>query len=173
MSRFRLLLFDRDGTLTFENKDYHTDLSRLRPYPFVKSTLDTLKEQGYMMGVVTNQSGIGRGLWTAAEVEEAHLELNRAWNVNLQYYICPHHPDEGCDCRKPKPMLIQKAMDDFGVAAAETLMIGDRTTDLDSAKNAGVSAAWVLTGRGRAIARGKIGEPNFIINNVAELTTII
>lgn len=173
MSRFRLLLFDRDGTLTFENKDYHTDLNRLRPYPFVKNALGTLKEQGYIIGVITNQSGIGRGLWTLAEVEEAHLALNRAWNVDLQYYICPHHPDEGCDCRKPKPLLIQKAMDEFGVAPSETLMIGDQTTDLDAAKNADVSAALVLTGKGRAIARGKIVAPDFIINNVAELAMII
>ncbi len=173
MSRFRLLLFDRDGTLTFENKDYHTDLNRLRPYPFVKGALNALKAQGYMMGVITNQSGIGRGMWTEAEVDQAHLALNRAWTVDLQYYICPHHPDEGCDCRKPKPTLIQKAMDDFGVAAAETLMIGDRMTDLDSARHADVAAALVLTGRGRELARGKIGKPDFIINNVAELATII
>lgn len=173
MSRFRLLLFDRDGTLTFENKDYHTDLNRLQPYPFVKATLGILKAKGYMMGVITNQSGIGRGMWTLAEVEQAHLELNHAWNVDLQYYICPHEPDEGCDCRKPGPALIQKAIADFGVAAAETLMVGDRTTDLDSARNADVATALVMTGRGRDIDRGMIAEPNFILNTVAELARII
>ena len=168
MKPYRLIIFDRDGTLTYEDHRYHRDLTTVRPYPFVAGLLQQLAAAGAKLAVATNQSGIGRGLWSRAEVDALHDSLTRDWGVELAWHICPHLPDDGCDCRKPEAGLIQQAVDGHGIDPADALMIGDALTDAQAARSAGVDFALVLTGRGRA-ALPELGGQPVVLDTLAQL----
>ncbi len=169
MKRYRLLLFDRDGALTYENRQYHRDLSALPAYPFAGSLLRDLDKSGYPLAVVTNQSGIARGYWSLEEVQAAHDRLCREWGVVPRFYICPHHPDDGCQCRKPAPGLLHQALEDAGIKPESGLMIGDSLVDHGAARSAGVDFALVLTGRGRATLQQLPEPPIMVLDSVAGL----
>ncbi len=169
MSTYQLLLFDRDGTLTFENRYYHQDLSTLPDYPFTGEALRGLHTSNHQLAVVTNQSGVARGFFSIEDVQTLHKRFCKKWQLTPEFYICPHHPDEGCRCRKPEPYLLQQAMSDHKVAAEECLMIGDSVTDYVAAEQAGIAFALVLTGRGR-FSQGQLpGPPIMVLNNIADL----
>ena len=163
-----MVIFDRDGTLTYEAADYHRDLTRVRSYPFAGPLLQRLQEQGYRLAVATNQSGIGRGFWTRDEVDRLHSRLAQAWGVPLSWHLCPHHPDDHCPCRKPLPALLQEALDRAGLPAAEALMVGDSPADAGAAAAAGVEFALVLTGKGRQ-TRSQLGPDVLVLETVADL----
>lgn len=170
MSRiYHLLLFDRDGTLTFENRHYHQDLSILPAYPFTGEALRGMHTSGHKLAVITNQSGIARGYFSMEEAKALHKRFCEEWQIAPKFYICPHHPDEGCRCRKPKPYLLQQAMSDHKVAAEECLMIGDSVTDYLAAEQAGIAFALVLTGRGRFSQVQLPRPPTMMLNNIADL----
>ncbi|MFB0515611.1 MAG: D-glycero-alpha-D-manno-heptose-1,7-bisphosphate 7-phosphatase [Candidatus Neomarinimicrobiota bacterium] len=169
MRRFRLLLFDRDGTLTYENRRYHRDLLTLPSYPFAGPTLQDLAAAGYHLAVVTNQSGIAHGYWPLEAVQALHERFCREWGVTLPFYICPHHPDEGCQCRKPGASLLQQAMTDCGIEPGSSLMIGDSMSDYGAAQAAGVGFALVLTGRGRVTDRQLPTPPAMVLDTIAGL----
>jgi D-glycero-D-manno-heptose 1,7-bisphosphate phosphatase len=113
------------------------------------------------LSVATNQSGVGRGLMTLAQLEAVHDRMrteasNQGAALNAVLF-CPHAPDEGCACRKPAPGLIREAIVLSGIAAAESLVVGDDQRDLEAATRAGVKAALVRTGKGlktEALLRG-------------------
>ena len=168
MTARRMVIFDRDGTLTYEAADYHRDLSRVRSYPFAGPLLKRLEDQGCLLAVATNQSGIGRGFWTRAEVDRLHSRLGQEWEVPLSWHLCPHHPDDHCPCRKPLPALVQEALDKAGLQAAEALMVGDSPADAQAAAAAGVEFALVLTGKGRQ-TRSQLGPGIPILETVADL----
>jgi len=166
---YRLLLFDRDGTLTYEEKSYHRDLSALRSYPFTGVILRDLNKAGHSLAVVSNQSGIARGYWNMDEVHALHERFCREWEISPRYYICPHHPDDGCQCRKPEPGLLQQALSEHKVQSEASLTIGDSLADYGAAQRAGTAFALVLTGRGRA-TRDQLPEPPaMVLDTVASL----
>lgn len=169
MNKYRLLLFDRDGTLTYENIDFHKDLSILPSYPFSANTLQLLNRAGFSIAIVTNQSGIARGFWNMDQVDKLHQRLAEEWQVPVRFYICPHHPDEDCACRKPRAGLLEKAMMDYGSAPSRCLMIGDSLIDFESAKAAGTDFALILTGRGRATGGRLPEKPALQSDTVAQL----
>ncbi|UCD37726.1 MAG: HAD-IIIA family hydrolase [Fidelibacterota bacterium] len=166
---YRLLLFDRDGTLTYEREDYHRDLSRLFGYPFTSPVLKAFHTAGYLLAVVTNQSGIARGYWKLGEVETAHRRLCREWDVTPSFHICPHHPDDGCDCRKPAVGLLNEAMDVHGSQPEESLMIGDSLGDYLAARESGMHFGLVLTGRGRVTRSQLPSLPTMVLDTIADL----
>src|SRR5690606_22112879 len=108
------------------------------------------------LSIATNQSGIGRGLMTAADLEGVHARMLReardAGARIAAVFVCPHAPDEGCGCRKPAPGLVREAIEASQVGPEQTLLVGDDVRDLEAAARAGISAALVLTGKGRAAA---------------------
>jgi len=169
MTRYRLLIFDRDGTLTYENRRYHRDLSGLSPYPFTGPVFKELYAAGCQLAVVTNQSGIARGYWRLEEVRAVHDRFCKEWSVTPRFYICPHLPDDGCRCRKPQPGLIQQALSDSGIEPGASLMVGDSLSDYGAARAAGVAFALVLTGRGR-FTRDQLPAPSaMVLDTVADL----
>ncbi len=123
--------------------------------------------------VVTNQSGIGRGYWSQADVEKLHLRLSREWMVEMPFYICSHLPDAGCECRKPGSQLLQQALDRGKVAAEDCIMVGDSPTDFDAAKGLGLDFALVLTGRGRDTLKETAVIPDYVLNSISDLRDII
>jgi histidinol-phosphate phosphatase family protein len=139
-----LVLLDRDGTLV-EDVPYNGDPEQVRPLPGVREALDRLRGEGVRLAVVSNQSGVGRGLLTAEQVEAVNERLMTLLGPFEAVYVCPHAPDDGCECRKPAPGLIKQALAETGVAPDRTLMVGDIGADLGAAEAAGVSGVLVPT----------------------------
>ncbi|MFF7725470.1 D-glycero-alpha-D-manno-heptose-1,7-bisphosphate 7-phosphatase [Streptomyces sp. NPDC008001] len=138
------VLFDRDGTLV-EDVPYNGDPGRVVPLPGVGRALEALRRRGVRTGVVTNQSGIGRGLLTAEEVRAVNARVEQLLGPFDVWAVCPHSPDAGCGCRKPAPGLVLAAARRLGVAPGECVLIGDIGSDMDAAAAAGATGVLVPT----------------------------
>ncbi len=148
----KLILLDRDGVINVDSPDYVKTPGEWTPLPNALEAMAALQRQ-YRLAVCTNQSGVGRGLFTEDTLAQIHAKLNRLLTERgghpVQIYYCPHHPETGCTCRKPAPGLLATAMHSHGCRPDETLYVGDSEKDLLAAKAAGCAAALVLTGNGR------------------------
>jgi HAD superfamily hydrolase (TIGR01662 family) len=139
-----VVLFDRDGTLVHD-VPYNGDPDAVRPVAQAGEVLARLRAAGIRVALVTNQSGIGRGLIDPADVDavnERLAELIGPWDG---CYVCPHAPDDGCDCRKPGPELVRRACADLGADPARVVMVGDIGADVDAARAAGAHGILVPT----------------------------
>ncbi|UDY24981.1 HAD-IIIA family hydrolase [Nocardioides sp. Kera G14] len=139
-----LVLLDRDGTLV-EDVPYNGDPAEVRPMPGAREALDRLRREGIRLAVVSNQSGVARGLITPDQVDAVNARVAELLGPFEAVYTCPHGPDDGCECRKPAPGMIKQALADAGVAPDRALMIGDIGADLEAAEAAGVDAVLVPT----------------------------
>jgi D-glycero-D-manno-heptose 1,7-bisphosphate phosphatase len=152
----RHVILDRDGVLNEEPDDgaYVTDPANFRWLPGALAALAALRKLDVRISVVTNQSGIGRGRMTEVELAAVHgkmtLDARQVQGSIDAIFYCPHAPDAGCSCRKPAPALIEAAIDRSGVSRVNSLVVGDAARDLDAARAAGVRAALLRTGKGRA-----------------------
>jgi D-glycero-D-manno-heptose 1,7-bisphosphate phosphatase len=155
----RAVFIDRDGTIS-EEVGYVNHVSRYRVFPFAAEAVRALNEAGWLAVLVTNQAGVARGYFAEEMIGAVHgllaAELERGGARLDAVYYCPHHPTVGeppyrldCDCRKPRPGLIRRAAADLGLDLARCWMVGDRYSDAELARNAGVRSAFVLTGYGR------------------------
>jgi histidinol-phosphate phosphatase family protein len=138
----RAVLFDRDGTLV-EDVPYNGDPALVRPVPGARAALDALRERGIRTGVVTNQSGVGRGFLTMEQVAAVNARVDELLGPFAVWQICPHAPDEDCPCRKPRPGMVLAACSMLGVEPAATLVIGDTGADVAAALAAGAAAVLV------------------------------
>jgi histidinol-phosphate phosphatase family protein len=136
------VLFDRDETL-IEDVPYNGDPARVRPLPGARAALDRLREAKIPIGVVSNQSGVGRGLISMTQVDAVNRRVEELLGPFDGWFVCPHTPDDACDCRKPKPKLILDAARAFGVPVDRCVMVGDKQSDVDAALNAGAIAMQV------------------------------
>ncbi|WP_201354029.1 D-glycero-beta-D-manno-heptose 1,7-bisphosphate 7-phosphatase [Hydrogenimonas urashimensis] len=139
----KALFLDRDGVINVD----HGYVSRIEDFEFVDGILAFVKKaqkKGYLPVIVTNQSGIGRGYyseedfeklttWMIEKMREAGIDITRE-----QVFSCPHDPAAGCDCRKPMPGMFLAAQKRFGIDMAQSWMIGDKPSDVEAAKRAGV-----------------------------------
>lgn len=146
-----VVLLDRDGTIIVD-RGY---LSRVADVAFEPNAIAGLKALAALpaaLVVVTNQSGIGRGLFDAEAMEAVHRHIDgllKAEGVVISaWHHCPHLPEEGCDCRKPAAGMLLRAVEAEGVDPGMAIMIGDRMSDMQSARSAGASGLLVLTGEG-------------------------
>ena len=135
------------------------------------TALRRLQDAGYHLFVVTNQSGVGRGYFTRQAVEEIHALLDRQFAAAGarvdRYYVCPHHPEDNCACRKPKPKSLLDAAAEYGLDLAQCFMVGDRLSDIQCGQNAGTRTVLVLTGAGKeTLAKGEV-KPNFVASDVS------
>ena len=156
------VFLDRDGTVN-EEVDFLTSPRDLHLIPRSAEAIRRANDLGLRVIIVTNQSGVARGLLTESELLEVHRALAKKLaeagaRVDGIYY-CPHHPTEGtgeyrtaCDCRKPATGMIGRAVREFRIDPERSYVIGDRTVDVEMARNAGARAILVLTGYGRAEA---------------------
>lgn len=147
------MLFDRDETL-IEDVPYNGDPERVVPLPGAREALDALRAAGIPVAVVSNQSGVGRGLITLAHVDAVNARVAALLGPFAGFFVCPHGPDDGCDCRKPHPKLIFDAARALGVDAACCAVIGDKPSDVEAARNAGATGYLV----GATISLGEIVE---------------
>ena len=144
-----LVLLDRDGTLVHD-VPYNGDPGRVRPMDGARSALDRLRARGVRLAVVSNQSGVARGLIGAADVEAVNRRVERLLGPFDGWYVCPHDETDGCECRKPAPGLLKRACADLGVDPSRAVMVGDIGADVAAADAAGVSAVLVPTTATRA-----------------------
>ena len=147
----RAVFFDRDGVLN-EEVGYLWQIERFKWIAGARDAVKLCNERGLMTVVVTNQSGIARGMYTARDVEALHafMQSNLA-EVGAHidaFYYCPHHPDFSgeCDCRKPKPGLILRACKELYIEPAQSILFGDSERDIAAAKAAGLRDGIFFTG---------------------------
>jgi D-glycero-D-manno-heptose 1,7-bisphosphate phosphatase len=145
---------DRDGVI-IEERGYAHRIEDFAPLPGAIAALRDLKSAGYALIVITNQSGIARGLYSEADylLFSAHMEVRlRAEGVSLDAVeYCPHLPDAvvaryrlDCDCRKPRPAMLQRAATRIGVDLAESLVVGDRRADIEAGRAAGAGRCFLV-----------------------------
>jgi D-glycero-D-manno-heptose 1,7-bisphosphate phosphatase len=152
---YKHVILDRDGVLNREaaNSGYILEPAEFRWLPGALEGLALLRRAGIRLSVATNQSGVGRGLMSLAQLEAVHARMQaeaaRSDAMLDAVLVCPHAPEDHCTCRKPAPGLIQAAIARSGIPAAESLVVGDDKRDLEAAERAGVSSALVRTGKGR------------------------
>src|SRR3954469_13267867 len=139
-----LVLFDRDGTLVHDFP-YNGDPNWVRPVDGAREALDRLRARGVRVGVVSNQSGVARGLITTGQVEACNARLEELLGPFDVIRYCPHGPDDGCACRKPAPGMVKDACAELGVDPARTLVIGDIGADVEAAVAAGGTGILVPT----------------------------
>ena len=139
-----LVLFDRDGTLVHD-VPYNGDAAAVRPFAGAEQLLDRLRSQGIRTGVVTNQSGVGSGLLTDAEVDAVNAQVERLLGPFDVWQVCRHSRDAGCGCRKPAPGMVTEACTQLGVAPDRCVLIGDIGSDVEAAAAAGAVGILVPT----------------------------
>jgi len=166
-SGLRHVILDRDGVLNREadGAGYVREPSEFHWLPGALEGLVMLRRAGLHLTVVTNQSGVGRGLMTLEQLAAVHARMQEeaaAHGAALDAVLfCPHAPEEACSCRKPAPGLIQAAIARSGIAAADSIVVGDDGRDLEAAARAGVAAALVRTGKGRR-TQARLGAPGVV-----------
>lgn len=144
MSRVKpcAVIFDRDGTIVID-VPYNGNPAAVQLVPGIRDALDRLRAASIPIGVVSNQSGVGRGMLTLEQVEAVNRRVEELLGPFAVSLYCPHGPDDDCECRKPKPKLILEAARAMGVDPSCCLVIGDKTSDVEAAKNAGARGIFV------------------------------
>jgi len=179
----RAVFLDRDGTIN-EEREY---LWRTEDFSFIDGAVEAvsmLRNAGYLVVVVTNQSGIGRGYYNEQDLERLHRhmqdELQSCGAGVDAYYFCPHHPLHGkgaygteCDCRKPLPGMLMQAADELGIDLANSWMVGDKRADMEAGLAAGCRAILVKTGYGAEEAAGLPAQVPVVDNLLAAAKTIL
>lgn len=144
----RAVFLDRDGTIATD-VGYCRRVDDFEILPGVPQAIRLLNEQGFKVVVITNQSGIARGYFTEETLSLIHRKMTGQLAKQGAYvdaiYYCPHHPDDDCQCRKPKPAPLLKARDDMDIDLELSYMIGDHVKDIQAGRAAGCRTIWLTT----------------------------
>jgi len=140
----KAIFLDRDGVINEERKDYVKNVKEFKIKSDVGKTIKILKDHGFLVIIITNQSAINRKILSVQKLNEIHDYFNnylKKYNTFVDgIYFCPHTPNENCECRKPKPGLLLKAKKDFDILFKDSWMIGDSQTDIEVAKTVGCNS---------------------------------
>lgn len=139
------VLVDRDGTIVVD-VPYNGDPGLVQPVSDAKASLDRLRAAGLRVGVLTNQSGVGRGMITSDQVVAVNARIEELLGPFDGWYVCEHAPGVDCECRKPKPKLVHDAARDWNLRPAQIAIVGDKESDEETAVNAGALGIRVGTG---------------------------
>jgi D-glycero-D-manno-heptose 1,7-bisphosphate phosphatase len=180
----KAVFLDRDGVLIHEVQ-YLSDLKDIELFTDVPESLKQLREAGYLLIMVSNQSGVARGYFDEDFVKRANAKLNRLLRIHgaeLDHmYYCPHHPlgnppyNVACDCRKPAPGLVIDSIQRFSINPLKSYMIGDKLCDISLARNSLLEGLLVRTGHGNKECQKVIQSypETAIFNTFAEATSHI
>jgi D-glycero-D-manno-heptose 1,7-bisphosphate phosphatase len=149
-----LVILDRDGVINFDSADFIKSPDEWEPIPGSLEAIARLNKARHKVVVATNQSGVGRGLFMMATLDEIHEKMNEALTDNDGYvdgiYLCPHHPEDDCYCRKPKPGMLRQIERAFPqVSFSDGVLVGDSLRDIQVAQEVGLKPILVLTGKGK------------------------
>ncbi len=172
----RAIFLDRDGTIN-EDPGYISDPEKVLLIPGSAQALSILKSYGFKLVVISNQSGIARGLMKREDVDKVNEKINRLlsdFNVTIDaFYYCDAHPDfsspEQCACRKPSPKMVFEAADELQIDLGKSFFIGDSVTDIQCGKNAGLKTILVKTGKGKEnlyLLQKENNFPTFVAENL-------
>lgn len=171
------VFLDRDGVLT-EERGYVASIEELRIFPYAEECVRQIHEKGYYAIVVTNQSGVARGLFTEEDLLKMNIYLMQQTGVDAVYY-CPHHPEgkvekykRECQCRKPGIGMFQEACRKFDIDLTGSYMVGDRAGDILAGQNAGVKTILLESGYGTARLEVEV-EPDYIVRNLRNTIEIL
>lgn len=172
--RRRFIVLDRDGTI-IEEREYLSHPEQVALIPGVGAALRRLRQMGFGLVMITNQSGVGRGYFEQAQLELIHERLNQLLDqegVQLdRIYVCPHTPDDGCACRKPGTRLIEQAAKELGLNLENSIVIGDKDCDVDMGRRVGAITFLVRTGYGAQFENAVAAD--FVVDDLAAATASI
>lgn len=149
---YKCIVLDRDGVINEDSDEYIKSVAEWIPVPNAIAAIAKIKKHGHLVCVATNQSGVGRGYYTLTELHAMHAKFNQLLAQQGAavdgIYLCPHHPDDGCNCRKPRTGLLEQIARDHQLQPADMLFIGDSKSDYDCATAFGCDFVLMLTGKG-------------------------
>ena len=167
----KVVFLDRDGVINRDSPDYIKNWSEFEFLPGSISAIKHLTINGFSPLIITNQSAIGRNMISLPDLEYIHTmmksAISSAGGEIKDIFFCPHAPDDGCDCRKPKPGMIYQARVRFEIDLSTTVMVGDSAKDIECARNAGCGQA-VLVQTGNGIqAEKELADKNIFPDHIA------
>lgn len=168
----KLIILDRDGVINHDSAAYIKSPEEWKPIPGSLEAIALLSQAGYRVLVATNQSGVGRGLFEMSTLNAIHDKMHRALGLAGGridgIFYCPHAQDAGCNCRKPKPGLLEEIAHRFGVSLEGVPLIGDSLRDLQAAAAVGAQPILVLTGKGKKTRKdGDLPEGTVVYDDLA------
>jgi D-glycero-D-manno-heptose 1,7-bisphosphate phosphatase len=172
----KLIVLDRDGVINFDSDQFIKSPDEWRPIPGSLEAIARLNQAGYRVVVATNQSGVGRGLFGMTTLTDIHDKMFKSLHqvggrIDAVFY-CPHAADSNCDCRKPKPGMLQQIGVRFGVDLDQVPVVGDGLRDLQAAAAIGARPILVLTGKGeKTHAAGNLPEGTTVFPDLAFAVT--
>jgi histidinol-phosphate phosphatase family protein len=170
------VVLDRDGTIVIE-KVYLSKPDQVELVPGAAAGLKHLREIGLDLVVVTNQSGIGRGLFDRSCLDRIHqrmTDLLAAEGAQIDaIYYCPHLPEDGCTCRKPRPGLIERATGELGLSPVPSFVIGDKPCDVDLGREIGAPSILVRTGYGSQFELAGTVNADYIVDDLPSAARLI
>ena len=172
----RVVLLDRDGTLIVE-RHYLSDPQQVELLPGVDLALRELRRKGFSLVVITNQSAIGRRWLDRRCLQAIHQRLQEllvpqgVWLDGI--YFCPHRPEDGCGCRKPKPGLVERAVRELNFDPRTSWMIGDQRCDLELGRAVGATTCLVRTGYGAQVAPESHGLADYVVDTLQDIVSVI
>lgn len=176
----KAIFLDRDGTINKDSVHYIKSLEEFEIFPFTTEALKSMQDSGYHLIIITNQSGVGRGFLSENELNKIHnhlTEVLQEHHIRIRaIYVCPHLPEDNCDCRKPKIENLKKAAKKYNIDLENSWFIGDSEKDIVTGKNAKCKTVLVLSGvRGITAKDAEKWEtsPDFITDNLLEAARII
>lgn len=167
----KLLILDRDGVINYDSDAYIKSVQEWIPLPGSIEAIAQLSKAGWTVAIATNQSGIARGYYNIATLDAMHARLRtlvaeQGGEVGLVVY-CPHGPDEGCDCRKPKPGMLKIIAEHYKVPLAGIWFVGDSLGDLEAAKAVDSQPVLVKTGKGEKTQAKNLPVGTLIFDDLA------
>jgi D-glycero-D-manno-heptose 1,7-bisphosphate phosphatase len=165
------VFLDRDGTL-MRDVDYCGHPNDVHVFPCASESLRRMKAAGYRVIVITNQSGIGRGYFNEQQYLMVQQEVTRQVGQGLidATYYCPHRPNENCSCRKPAPEMVHRAAEEQRVDLTRSFFVGDKQSDLECGRSAGVKTILVRTGYGE---QTDTRLADIVVNDLTEVADVI
>ena len=174
----KLVILDRDGVINFDSEHFIKSPAEWKPIPGSLEAIAKLTQAGYKVVVATNQSGIGRGLFDMDTLNAMHDKMHRAvqavgGRIDAIFY-CPHAADSNCDCRKPKPGMLDRIAACFNTDLSKVFAIGDSLRDLQAAVTAGAKPVLVLSGKGETTrTEGGLPENTLVFADLAAVVNHI
>ncbi len=180
----KAVFLDRDGTLNPDERGYIASPEDFELYPFSAAAVKIFADLGFKVFVITNQSGIARGLYSAADLQAVHskmlAQLQQGGATLDEVLHCPHHPQGTvpqlsvkCQCRKPGNLFFRQLQKKYSLRARASFMIGDKASDIGFGKNSGLQTILVRTGEGEQTFRAGNANPDFVVDDLLAAAKLI
>ena len=169
MAMQQLIILDRDGVINHDSDEFIKSPDEWEAIPGSLESIAKLNQAGYRIVVVTNQSGLSRGLFTLDDLHQIHHKMHKlledVGGTIEAIFFCPHHPKEECQCRKPRPGMFQDIANRLGISLVNIPVVGDSLCDLQAAIASGAKPFLVLTGKGKQTVDEMVGFDDVPIYN--------